>query len=361
MVVQIFDYLSTYQNIREEILAATNAVLESGKLILGPQTTAFEVEFAQLVGAKYCIGVTSGTVALHLAMWAEGIGPGDEVITVSNTCPPTISAICLCGAKPVFVDVSPVDLLIDPAKIEQAITSRSRAIIGVHLWGHPTDMDSLQALADQYGLTIIEDCAQSQGAYYKGRHTGVMGKAGCFSFYPTKNLGAYGDAGAIVTNDKQLADKIRLMRMYGYTRPNYSELEGMNARIAELQAAILRVKMKYLPDWLKRRKEIATRYLNEIDNPKLTLPHNYSDREPAYHQFVIRCQDRNEVITGLEKNGINYGIHYPTPVHLMPAYQKYAANLPVCEEAASQILSIPVHEALTNAEVEKVIRVLQNI
>ena len=361
MPIQIFDYLSTYEQIREEILAATDAVLKSGKLILGPQTSAFETEFARLVGAKCCIGVTSGTVALHLAMWATGLGPGDEVITVSNTCSPTISAICLCGARPIFVDVSPVDLLIDLVRIEQAITPRTRAIVSVHLWGHPTDMDGLQELAHRYNLTVIEDCAQSQGAYFKNRHTGVMGKVGCFSFYPTKNLGAYGDAGAIVTNDEQLADKIRLMRMYGYTRPNYSELEGMNARIAEIQAAILRVKMKYLSDWLKRRKEIAAYYLTEIDNPKLILPHIYPERESAYHQFVIRCQDRNEVITELEKNGITYGIHYPTPVHLMPPYQKYAANLPVCEEAASQILSIPVHEALTDAEVEKVIKVLQNI
>ena len=360
MTIQIFDYLSIYQNIRKEVLAAADDVLKSGKLILGPQTSAFEIEFAQLVGAKYCIGVTSGTVALHLAMWAIGLGPGDEVITVSNTCPPTISAIRLCGAEPVFVDVSPVDLLIDPAKVEQAITPRTRAIVSVHLWGHPTDIDSLRALAKRYNLTIIEDCAQSQGAYYQGRHTGVIGKVGCFSFYPTKNLGAYGDAGAIITNDEQLAEKIRLMRMYGYTHPNYSELEGMNARIAELQAAILRVKMKYLSAWLKRRKEIAAYYLTEIKNPHLTLPHNYSDREPAYHQFVIRCQDRDKVIAALEKNDISYGIHYPTPVHLMPPYQKYSADLPVCEKAASEILSIPVHEALTDSEVEKIIKVLQN-
>ncbi|RLB67833.1 MAG: erythromycin biosynthesis sensory transduction protein eryC1, partial [Deltaproteobacteria bacterium] len=341
MTIKIFDYLSTYQHIREEVLNAVDDVFNSGKLILGPQTSAFEIEFAQQVGAKYCIGVTSGTTALHLAMWADGVGAGDEVITVANTCPPTISAIRLCGAKPVFVDISPDDLLIDPSKIKNAITSKTKAIISVHLWGHPTDLSSLDKISQEHHLTLFEDCAQSQGAYYQGKHTGTIGKAGCFSFYPTKNLGAYGDAGAIVTDDEKLATKISLMRMYGYDRPNYSIMEGMNARISEVQAAILRVKMGYLPKWLARRKEIAAHYLKEIDNPAITLPHIYSDREAAYHQFVIRIKNRAKITALLGENDIQYGIHYPVPIHLMPPYEKYASNLPVCEDVASEILSIP--------------------
>lgn len=358
MTIQIFDYLSIYQHLREEILNTVDEVFSSGTLILGHQTSAFETEFAQLVGAEHCIGVSSGTTALYLAMWAEGIDADDEVITVSNTCPPTISAIRQCGAKPVFVDISPDDLLINPAKIEEAITSKTRAIISVHLWGHPTDMNSLQEISRRYNLTLFEDCAQSQGAYYQGQHTGTMGKAGCFSFYPTKNLGAYGDAGAIITNDEEFAEKIRLARMYGYDRPNYSIVEGMNARISEVQAAILRVKMKYLPEWLARRKEIAAHYLREIDNPAIILPHTYPDRESAYHQFVIRAKNRVKIVALLDENDIGYGIHYPTPVHLMPPYQKYASHLPVCEDVASEILSIPVHEALRDDEVDKIIQIL---
>jgi aminotransferase EvaB len=357
-VIKAFDYLTTLEPIEGEIMAAIRRTLHSGQLILGPETEAFEREFATLVGAKHCIGVTSGTSALHLALLGLGIGPGDEVITVTNTCVPTVAAIQLAGATPVLVDVREEDLMIDPDLVTRAITGRTRCILPVHLWGQGVDIARLMEIADRAGLLVLEDCAQAQGAVIGGQHAGTFGVAGCFSFYPTKNLGAYGDAGAIVTDDDELATRFRRGRMYGYTRSNYAEEPGMNARIAELQAAILRVKLRYLSEWLARRRAIAARYHRELDNRSIQMPHLHDDREHAYHQFVVRCQDRARVIAALEDHAIGYGIHYPTPVHQMPAYRALGGSFPVAERASGEILSIPVHEALTERDVDLIIATL---
>ncbi len=360
-MIPIFDYQRELAKIEEEVIEAIRQTLHSGQLILGPQTRQFEQAFAQQVGADFCIGVTSGTTALHLAMLALEIGPGDEVITVANTCAPTIAAIELTRATPVLVEVRGPDLLIDPEAVSRAITPRTRAIIPVHLWGQSVDIEALLALSQDTGVPIIEDCAQGQGTLYRGQHVGTFGRVGCFSFYPTKNLGAYGDAGAIVTNDQELADRIRRMRMYGYSRSNYAIEKGMNARISEMQAAVLSIKLAYLDDWLARRQANAARYQAEVVNPRLRLPHLYPDRTHSYHQFVIRCTDRQALLQHLEQHEIGYGIHYPVPIHQMPAYQHLQTSpLPITEAASEEIASIPVHEALEAEEVSTIIQVLNS-
>ncbi|MBD3306595.1 aminotransferase class I/II-fold pyridoxal phosphate-dependent enzyme [candidate division KSB3 bacterium] len=363
-MIKTFDYLRSLDSIESEIMECIQNVLRSGFLILGPETEAFEQEFADFVGVKYCIGVNSGTTALHLALMGLGVGPGDEVITVANTCVPTISAIELCGAKPVFIDVREEDLMIDPDQIAQAITPRTRCLLPVHLWGQSLDLDRIRQIASQEHLLLVEDCAQAHGTRYQNQHVGTFGQAGCFSFYPTKNLGAYGDAGAIVTNDRALADRLRRMRMYGYDHRNQSLEPGMNARIAELQAAILRVKLRYLPQWLARRRQIATYYADHIANPQIRLPYRYADRDHAFHQYVIRCQARERVIAALQQQAIGFGIHYPVPVHKMPAYQRLqdsSSPLPVTEAASTEILSLPIHEALLDEEVEKIVSSVNSV
>lgn len=360
-MIRIFDYLKALPELEEEILEVITRVLHSGRLILGPETEAFEHEFAAYIGADSCIGVSSGTMALSLALFALDVGPGDEVITVANTCVPTASAIALTGAQPVFVDVCEYDLTIDPQLVKQSITARTKCILPVHLWGHPANLLELARISESAGLYLLEDCAQGIGARGPDdRHVGTYGKAGCFSFYPTKNLGAYGDAGAIVTSDGELALKLREKRMYGYTSPNFSTHPGMNARISEIQAAILRVKLRYLPEWQKRRTHIANRYVNEIENPSIVLPPVSIMPHHGCHQFVIRCQNRDRVIRQLEKNGIEWAIHYPTPLHRMPTYFSSYTNLPKTDCASEEILSIPVHEALTDQEVDFIITTLCN-
>lgn len=358
-MIKTFDYLTLLEPIHAEIMEAIERVLRSGRLILGAETEAFEAEFASHVGAKHCIGVSSGTTALHLALMGLGVGYGDEVITVSNTCVPTISAIELTGATPVFVDVRDEDLMMDVDQVESALTERTKCILPVHLWGQGADIMRLLDIAERANLPIIEDCAQAQGTLLHGKHAGTFGIAGCFSFYPTKNLGAYGDAGAIVTNDDELAQRLKRQRMYGYTRANYAEDIGMNARIAELQAAILRVKLRHLPSWLARRMEIAQRYNDQIHVAGIHTPFQHAERVQSYHQYVIRCEQREQVMHTLNTHEIAHGIHYPTPVHQMPPYVRLVRQpLPITERASTEILSLPVHEALTDEEVERVISVL---
>lgn len=363
-MVKTFEYQRTLGDIEDEVMEAIRRVLHSGQLILGPETEAFEREFAALTGAGYAIGVHSGTTAIELALMGLDVGAGDEVITVSNTCTPTVAAIEKTGAQAIFVDVSPNDLLINPELLEQAITEKTRAVVVVHLWGQSADIVRIKAITDAHGLYLIEDCAQAQGTRYEGQHAGTFGDAGCFSFYPTKNLGAYGDAGAIITNDQSLAEKIKRMRMYGYERSNYAVEKGTNGRISEMQSAILRVKLPLLNDWIARRQEIAGIYYDEISNPAIQLPYRYGNRDHAYHQFVIRCAERDTVIGSLKSAGIGYGIHYDTAIHQMPAYQDaiYRRNpLPVTEQSVNEILSIPVHEAMYDSEIEQVIQALNGI
>lgn len=352
-----------YEPLREEIHEVIERVLMSGNLINGDETKAFEEEFAHSVGAKYCIGVTSGTTALHLALIGLGIGPGDEVITVSNTCAPTVSAIILSGATPVLIDVNENDLLMDASLVESAITSKTKAIIPVHLWGQIVDLESLQKTIRNSNIHVIEDCAQSQGGYYQNKHTGTIGDVGCFSFYPTKNLGAYGDAGAIVTNDEVVANRIRIQREYGYKTSNFSEVVGINGRISEIQAAILRIKLKHLNNWIKLRNNNASHYLNNIKSNSILLPITFSERVNAYHQFVIRCKNRDLVVSEFTKNKIEFGIHYPYPLHQMPPFKIFRAqqSLPISENAAKEILSIPVHESLNEDELIKIVEVINNV
>lgn len=366
-MVKTFDYRQLLGPIEDEILEAVKRVLDSNRLILGPETEAFEHEFARFVGAKHCIGVSSGTTALHLALLALGIGPGDEVITVSNTCAPTIAAIELTGATPVFVDVREADLMLDTELLGAALTARTKCLLPVHLWGQSVDLESVTAFARQEGLVVVEDCAQAHGTRFHGRHVGTFGDAGCFSFYPTKNLGAYGDAGAVVTDDDALAARLRSKRMYGYDASNIAQEKGMNARIAEMQAAILRLKLRLLPQWLARRRDIAAFYNAHIAHPHIDLPCKHPEREPAYHQYVVRCRNRAAVIDALIQQDIGYGIHYPVPVHCMPAYADASdgtgrgLSLPVTERACGEILSLPVHEALLDDEVQKVAKTLSGM
>lgn len=360
-MIKTFDYLRLLPEHEEEVIEALRRVLRSGALILGPETSAFEDEFAAHLGVKHCIAVTSGTTALHLALNAMGIGPGDEVITVANTCPPTVAAIRLAGATPVFADVREDDFMMDPECVESAITEKTRCILPVHLWGMAADMDWILAIAERHGLEVLEDCAQSLGTLCNDRPTGRFGRAACFSFYPTKNLGAYGDGGAVVTDDSELAARLRRKRMYGYDGSPVSIEEGMNARIAEMQSAILRIKLRRFPEWLDRRLAIADLYNISIANPALTMPVSSPARRPSYHQYVVRCPERERLIDHLNRREIGFGIHYPEPIHTMPAYKPLvpeAVALPVTERCCREVLSIPVHEALTDAEVQSVIAAL---
>ncbi len=360
-MIKKFDYLKSLKPINSEVTIAIDRVLNSGKLILGPESEAFEEEFADFTGSRFCIGVNSGTSALIIAFMALGIGEGDEVITVSNTCVPTISAIEMTGAKPVFVDVKGSDLLIDIDKIAGAVSKRTKAIVPVHLWGNAVEMDKLTYVAKKYNLKVIEDCAQAAGTLYKGEHVGNFGNIGCFSFYPTKNLGAYGDAGAVVTDDGELARKVKMIRNYGYDKKGVTVIKGANFRISEIQSAILRVKLKHLSRWIERRREIAGFYINNVKNKKVKLPYVNGNVKHSFHQFVIRTGKRDDLCNRFDENGIEFGIHYPVPVHKMPYYSdrlKSEFGLKITEEASGEIISIPVHEALDDREINKIVDVI---
>ena len=349
--------------IEDDVMDAFLRVLRSNYLILGPETEAFENEFAKFMGAKHCIAVSSGTTALHLALFALGIGQGDEVITVSNTCTPTIAAIRLTGATPVFIDVGEEDLMMDTGLIKSHLTDKTRCILPVHLWGMSVDMDEVMSIATTHSLAVVEDCAQAQGTRYNERYVGTFGKVGCFSFYPTKNLGAYGDAGAIITDDDDLADHIRKKRMYGYDHTGIAVEEGMNARIAEIQAAVLRIKLRLFEKWLGKRVDIAQTYNTKINNSLISKPGFNFKCTPSYHQYVVRCQHRDELAGHLRNNEIGYGIHYPTPVHLMSGFEFLGGqtlHLPITERACSEILSLPIHEGLNENEMKKIVDTVNN-
>lgn len=349
--------MKSLREIEGEVHDAVRRVLHSGKLILGEETESFEKEFASFVRARFCVGVNSGTTALHMALWALGIGPGDEVITVANTCVPTVAAIRLTGARPRFVDVREEDLMMDPSLLAETAGRRTRCILPVHLWGHSAPMDEILDQARRLGLKVVEDCAQAHGTTYRGVHAGNSGDVGCFSFYPTKNIGAYGDAGAVVTNDPDIARRLKELRTYGYDASGVAQTEGTNARISEIQAAILRIKLRIFPEWLNRRLKIASIYDAEIRNPGVSLPPRSPEAENSYHQYVIRCKNRDAVVAALAAGGIEYGIHYPVPVHLMPAYRSRnegRPELPVTQKASGEILSLPITEALSETDARKV-------
>lgn len=358
-MIPTFDPTRDYQLHREEYLDAFDRVLLSGSLVLGPETEAFEREFAEYVGARYAVGVNSGTDALILAFSALGIDIGDEVLLPALTAPATAAAVRAVGAMPRFVDVCPKTLTMDPHCVERSITSRTQCLVPVHLHGVPTAMQQLADIAAKYGLTIIEDCAQGHGTTYENRHVGTFGLFGCFSFYPTKNLGAFGDGGMCVTNDPKLAPHLRRLRCYGLDERRVAQIDGRNSRLDELQAALLRLKLGRLDAAVRRRREIADRYRELLAGSGAQLP----DDSPghAYHQFVIRTTDRASLLRELRDRQVQYGLHYATPLHLMPAYEilcNCRGDFPVAELASEQVVSLPCFPELRDDEVEVVCSVV---
>lgn len=360
-MISFFDLKQQYASIKSEIDAATQRVYESGWFILGPETEAFEKEFAEYIGVKHGIGVNSGTDALHLAIRALGIGAGDEIITVPNTAVATVAAIEMAGATPVLCDVRVDSMNMDADAFAAAITPKTRAVIPVHLFGQAAELDAIIGIARQYRLAVIEDCAQAHGATYQGQRLGSFGDVACFSFYPTKNLGAYGDGGAVLTNDERLAEKIKLLRQYGWRARYESETHGVNTRLDELQAALLRVKLKHLPDWTQARRERAGLYTELLPNKRVRPPVEMPYGAHVYHLYVVQCDEaagasRDYLATFLKEREIGTAIHYPTPIHLQLAYQGLApeGSLPVAEKLAREILSLPLYPELPLDDVRTV-------
>lgn len=357
------DLKAQYKNIRPEIETAIATVFARGNFILGDETRDFEKEFASFCGVSHAIGVDSGTSALHLALRACEIGPGDEVISVAHTAVATIAAIEMCGARPVLVDIDPRQMTIDPALLQQALTSRTRAILPVHLYGCPANLGPILDFARSHGLFVIEDCAQAHGATWQDKPVGSWGDISAFSFYPTKNLGAYGDGGAILTNNAFLAEKARLLRQYGWKERYVSERKGFNSRLDELQAAILRVKLRYLPVWNVKRQQIAALYDNLLVQSRLNLPQQPPGTNHVYHQYVIRLEKRDALRNFLAGNCVHSLVHYPVPVHLQPAYHNLGyreGSLPYSEQAANQVLSLPIYPEMQKESVERVCQVISD-
>lgn len=361
MRVPFLDLGATYQELQAELDEAYRRVMQSGWFILGQELQAFEQEFAAYVGVKHCIGVGNGLDALHLILRGYDIGPGDEVIVPANTYIATWLAVSYAGATPIPVEPCADTYNLDPARIEAALTSRTKAIMPVHLYGQPAAMEPIRAIAAAHGLKVIEDAAQAQGARYRGRRTGSLGDAAGFSFYPGKNLGAYGDAGAITTDDDALAERLRSLRNYGSQVKYHNDEKGYNSRLDELQAAILRVKLRYLDEWNARRAEIAALYLRALPSLGLTLPAVPDDTEPVWHLFVVRSAQRDELQRRLGEAEIGTLIHYPIPPHLQTAYAELpyrAGDFPISEAMAHEVLSIPIGPQLAPGDVEQVIEAL---
>ncbi len=360
-MIAYFDYRPEYRKYRDEIDEAIRRVIESGRLILGPEVEAFERECAASVGVEHGVGVNSGTDALALALRALGVGPEDEVLTVANAGVPTISAIRTIGAIPRFVEIDANTLLMDPAGLERARSPRTRAVIPIHLYGQPAPLDPILAFAVAHGLHVIEDCAQAQGAHYRDRPVGSFGEVGCFSFYPTKTLGAFGDGGLCVTRDAGVAERLRLLRMYGFDERRHARIEGVNSRLDEMQAAILRVKLRHHGEMIEERRTIAARYRAGLAGSSLGQVGLVPDGTHVYHLFVIRSAERGELTRHLGEAGIGFGTHYPEPVHTMEAYRFLGhrdGDLPITERACAEVVSLPMWIGLPDAEIDRVIGAL---
>jgi len=355
--IPLVDLKAQYATIRSEVDVAIQGVLNETCFILGPPLDAFERAFATFCGAKHCIGVANGTDALHLILRALGIGPGDEVILPAFTFIATALGVTCAGATPVLVDVCRDDGLIDPDKIRAAITPRTKAILPVHLYGRCADMDLINATAAEQGLLVVEDAAQAHGATYKGKLAGSLGHAAGFSFYPGKNLGAYGDGGAITTNDDALADRLRLLRNWGSKRKYHHEEPGLNSRLDTLQAAILHVKLKHLPEWNAQRRRHAARYDRALAGRKeLTKPVDRNGCTPVYHIYVLRTSQREALLQKLLSSGIQAGIHYPFPIHRLGAYKHLATpGLQQSEAWAAECISLPMYAELTDEQIDYVV------
>jgi len=356
-MIPFIDLKAQYESIKEEILAAVSATLASTQFVLGKEVAAFEEEFAAYSGGKFGIGVNSGTSALHLALLAAGVKRGDEVITVSCTFVATVAAIDYIGARPVFVDVDPATLNMDAGQVEAAITERTKAILPVHLHGQSADLDPILDVARRHGLRVIEDAAQAHGAEYKGRRVGSIGDLGCFSFYPGKNLGAYGEGGMVVTNNEEFAHTIRMLRDWGQEQKYHHVLKGFNYRLEGVQGAILRVKLRHLEDWTEARRRHAAYYNELLADTAVARPLEMPYARHVYHVYAVQTPKRDRLQEALQAQGIQTGIHYPIPVHLQKAYQDFGygpGDFPVTERAANELLSLPMFAELQNAQIDTV-------
>lgn len=356
MKIDFIDLKAQYLSIKKEIDEAVHNVIDNSAFSSGPFVKSFEENFAKTHGARYCLGVNSGTSALHIAMWALGIGQGDEVIVPTNTFFATPESVSLTGATPVFVDCEPDYFNIAPDEIEKAITNKTRAIIAVHLYGQPAQISRIKAIAEKNNLLLIEDCAQAHLAVYDGKYVGTFGVCGCFSFYPGKNLGAYGEAGAVITDNEDVYFKMLALRDHGSSKKYHHDFIGHNYRMEGIQGAVLDVKLKYLKKWTEQRREHAKLYKKYLaDLQDIILPLEMSQAKHVYHLFVIRVPRRDELIQYLLKNAIYAGIHYPVPCHLQRAYSflhQSTPKLPVSEKYAKEILSLPMYAELTDNKIE---------
>jgi dTDP-4-amino-4,6-dideoxygalactose transaminase len=358
-MIPFVDLRAQYRSIKPEIDAAVLRVLDSAQFILGDEVAAFEGEFAAYCQAQSCVALNTGTSALHLALLAAGVGPGDDVITVPFTFVATVSAIVYTGATPVFVDIDPVSYTMDPSRIEAAITPRTKALVPVHLYGHAADMDPILDVARRHGLIVIEDAAQAHGATYHGRRCGSMGDIAAFSFYPGKNLGAYGEGGAAVTNNAEYARMMRVLRDWGQEKKYEHKYKGFNYRMDGIQGAILRVKLRHLEAWTEARRRHAGIYDQLLADGAVTLPVERPGCRHVYHVYAVRARERDRLQGMLREAGIHTGVHYPIPVHLQLAHADLgytAGSFPHAERAAEEVLSLPMFAELTNDQIEEVVR-----
>jgi dTDP-4-amino-4,6-dideoxygalactose transaminase len=364
MKIPLLDLVAQYHTIKDEMDQAVLGVMESGKFILGSNVSVLEKEVADYLGVKHAIGVASGTDALVLALRAVGVGPGDEVIVPTFSFFATAGTVMNVGARPIFVDIHPKTYLMDVGAIETAITPKTKAIIPVHLYGQPADMDEVMGLAEKHGLKVIEDNAQAFGAEYKGKKTGAIGDVGCLSFFPSKNLGGYGDGGMVTTNDDGIAEKVRMLRVHGWQKKYFPEILGYNSRLDAMQAAVLRVKLKYLDAWNARRAEIAHEYSKYLGALGLRVPVEAPDRTHVYHLYMVAFDERDTVQQKLKEAGIASAVYYPQPLHLAEPCREFGTRegqFPVSEECSQTLLALPVYPELTGAQIEEVLGAVERI
>jgi dTDP-4-amino-4,6-dideoxygalactose transaminase len=356
-MMPFFDLKKVHTEIGTQLIGAIKRVMERGDYILSEETAAFEKEFSDYIGTKWGVGMNSGSDALLLSLQALEIGKGDEVITVAHTFSSTVDAVVRMGARPVFVDVDPETFCMDTASIEDKISEKTKALLPVHIYGHPADMDAISQLAEHYNLFVVEDACQAHGAEHRGRKVGGLGHLGCFSFYPTKNLGACGDGGMVVTSNEEIAEKLKMLRNYGLKGKHQKEIMGQNSRLDEAQAAILRAKLKHLDRWNERRRVIANQYRSYLEDTNLILPIEKEYAKHAYHLYVVQHEKRDMLQNCLrDKAKIQTMVHYPVPVHQQEIYRKMenTPKLPITEKLCGQILSLPMHPWLTDEEVATV-------
>ncbi|HEU0296192.1 MAG TPA: DegT/DnrJ/EryC1/StrS family aminotransferase [Anaerolineales bacterium] len=363
-MIPLVDLVAQYHTIQAEIDAAVREVLEKGHFILGPQVTAFEQEIAEYLNVRHAVGVASGTDALVIALRAIGVGPGDEVIVPAYTFFATAGAVMLVGAKPVFVDIYPDTYCLDVQQVAERITPKTKAIIPVHLYGHPADMAPLLDIAHMRGLKVIEDNAQAFGAEYRGRKTGSLGDIGCLSFFPTKNLGGYGDGGMVVTNEDEFAARLRMLRAHGWKKKYFPEMLGYNSRLDELQAAILRVKLRHVDAWNDQRRAIAQRYTERLSAMGIVTPQEDQQARHVYHLYTVRFAERDRVQSALKNIGVASDVYYPRPPHLADPCRPFGyrpGDFPVAEQASRETLSIPLYPEMTDKQVSLVLEAVQKV